>query len=129
MIEHREHLAAPLAPRRDLGKRAVHQEIQDRLRITKVVLVSRQRSSPDQPRITYLYLYSVFKEQLFKPPQTTRRLYPDNHLVSKLAIKRLQRLLVRMQKLPIPHLSIPLVTISNRLLVWVKINPDVYCHC
>jgi hypothetical protein len=60
IVQQIEYLSTFRAPRHYCRKLPAHQQIENRLRITKIILVPRERYSSDHPRIAHLQLDPKF---------------------------------------------------------------------
>ncbi len=82
VVQQVQYLAALFAPRHDRRELSSHQQIQDRLLIPNVILVSRQRNSTNHSRIAYQEPLSTVRQHLIEPTQTPFSLRADHRLAT-----------------------------------------------
>src|SRR5215471_20711940 len=90
--------------------------------------MTRSCSLPDLTRISVQQLVGQLFDQFFEPLTWSTRIQSDYYFSLELTVKLSQlRSLFVLQRLPLND-PIGCVAVTYRLLIWVKVYSDVYCH-
>jgi len=100
-----------------------HQQIQDQIFISPIILLPPSRQLPDLGRISYQQLMAYFFHHLFKPVRVPTSLDPHNHFTAELTVES-SDVIALMVQFPLLDASIFSVQVTHRLLGRV----DVYSY-